>query len=304
MSAKAKSTLKVLSTRVERMDLRELDLLELNARFMRHETYAQLVENIRRDGVLTSVPFAVRKPRSGRYEVLSGNHRVQAAIDAGVFEADVMLSDDKLSRQQRVAIQLSHNAIAGEDDPAILKQLYEQLEEVDWRQYAGLDDQVLGLIEQVQVGSLAEANLTWLSTVLVFLPEELAEAEEALRDALASVSGDKVWVGARPDYEPLLDALAEAGDAHDIHNQATALQIVLAVYRRHRTDLQAGYLDDDGNATRKGLAPISTVLGTDLVPIGTLTALQRAVERMVGAGEIPADQPWQALERLLAGDTK
>jgi hypothetical protein len=46
---------------------------------MRHETYAQLVANIRRDGKLTSVPFAFRDGE--KYTVLSGNHRVRAAID-------------------------------------------------------------------------------------------------------------------------------------------------------------------------------------------------------------------------------
>lgn len=283
------------------MDLRDLELLELNARFMRHETYKQLVTNIARDGALTSVPFAVWNAKTKRYRCLSGNHRVQAAIDAGVFAADVMLSDDRLSKQQQVAIQLSHNAIVGEDDPAILRQLYDELEQVDWREYAGLDDQVLGLIEQVQIGSLAEANLDWLSAVIIFLPEELEQAEAALKDALASVSGDRRWLASRADYDPLLDALAEAGAAHDIQNQATALQVVLEVYRRHREDLKDGYLDEGGRARHKGRVPISSILGSDMIPVGTATALQRAVERMVGSGEIPADQLWQALEQLLRG---
>src|SRR5581483_11860036 len=103
------------------------------------------------------------------------------------------------------------------------------------------DDQVLGLIEQVSVGSLAEANLDWLSTVIVFLPDELKDAEAALRDAAQSVAGDRRWLAARVDYAPLLDALAEAGAAFDIANQATAFAVILEIYRRHRTDLQAGY---------------------------------------------------------------
>ena len=47
-----------IETRTERMPIAELELLKVNARFMRHEVFTQLVDNIRRDGVLTSVPFA------------------------------------------------------------------------------------------------------------------------------------------------------------------------------------------------------------------------------------------------------
>jgi len=55
----------------------QCDLLEKNAPFMRAEQYQRLVSNVKRDGCLTSVPFAVRNGE--RFLILSGNHRVQAA---------------------------------------------------------------------------------------------------------------------------------------------------------------------------------------------------------------------------------
>ncbi|MFE7277922.1 hypothetical protein [Streptomyces sp. NPDC057623] len=45
-----------------------------------------------------------------------------------------------------IAPQLSRNAIAGQDDPAILKELYDELESVEWRQCTGLDDKALDLL--------------------------------------------------------------------------------------------------------------------------------------------------------------
>ena len=39
------------------IDPREIKLLETNARYMKHEEFNRLVENIRRDGKLTSTPF-------------------------------------------------------------------------------------------------------------------------------------------------------------------------------------------------------------------------------------------------------
>lgn len=65
------------------IDPKEIKLLNLNARYMRHEEFKQLVDNIRRDGQLTSTPFLCREP-NGKYLCLSGNHRTKAAIEAGL----------------------------------------------------------------------------------------------------------------------------------------------------------------------------------------------------------------------------
>ena len=47
-----------INTRIVRLDPNTLKLLDLNARYMRHETFARLVENIRQDGGLTgNTPF-------------------------------------------------------------------------------------------------------------------------------------------------------------------------------------------------------------------------------------------------------
>ena len=117
----------MINTRIIEIDPRELKLLKMNARFMRHEEFQRLVANIKRDGQLTSAPFAALDPADGKYEVLSGNHRVQAAISAGLQTIPCIITDDPLSEEQRIAIQLSHNAIVGQDDPDILKKLYDKI---------------------------------------------------------------------------------------------------------------------------------------------------------------------------------
>lgn len=60
----------------------EFQHLEKNARYMTNEQFRNLVENIKRDGQLSSVPFCVKV--DGKYRVLSGNHRVMAAKEAAV----------------------------------------------------------------------------------------------------------------------------------------------------------------------------------------------------------------------------
>jgi hypothetical protein len=293
-----------MNTSTVKMDLRELELLELNARYLRHEVFQQLVENVKRDGALTSVPFAWLNPETGKYLVLSGNHRVQAAVEAGVFFSDVMVTDDPLTEQQRIAIQLSHNAIAGEDDPAILVQLYEKLEEVDWRAYSGLDDQVLALLEEVTIGSLTEPQLDWQTIEFIFLPEEAERVHEALADALAMVSGDSVYLARWSEYDRFLDGVSETGASHDVRNQATALAALLTVYERHKLDLRDGYLDAEGDPKHSGFVPLSSVLGSDRVPAQVAADLDRAIETMVTRGEVDPEKRWEALRLLLDGADK
>ncbi|MGD9932714.1 MAG: ParB N-terminal domain-containing protein [Dehalococcoidia bacterium] len=117
-----------IETEIVTVDPREIVLLELNARYMNPETFRRLVENVKRDSVLTQLPFCVRE--QGRLKVLSGNHRVQAAIEAGLERIEVLVSKTELSPARQRAIQLSHNAIAGEDDPLMTAMLTEAVSKV------------------------------------------------------------------------------------------------------------------------------------------------------------------------------
>jgi hypothetical protein len=99
----------------------ELKLLEKNARYMKAEQFQSLVENIKKDGNLSSLPLCYRE-KDGKLRVLSGNHRVMAARKAEVESVLVMVLGDEKDADEQMAIQLSHNAIAGQDDLVILKE--------------------------------------------------------------------------------------------------------------------------------------------------------------------------------------
>lgn len=104
------------SLTLEIVDPRALRLLAKNARVLSKDTFQQLTANIRRDKRLSSVPLCYRAS-DGVLDVLSGNHRVSAGIEAGVEHILVMVIEEDLSVSQRIAIQLSHNALVGSDDP-------------------------------------------------------------------------------------------------------------------------------------------------------------------------------------------
>ncbi|MFD3848161.1 ParB N-terminal domain-containing protein [Streptomyces microflavus] len=290
--------LPALRPHLARRNPRTLTPLAVNARFFRKEEFDRLVENITRDGCLTSVPlvYAGGEYPEGEELILSGNHRVQAAIVAGLDEVDVMVIDEHLDEQQLISIQLSHNAITGEDDPATLKALYDQLDDVDWRAYSGLDDEQLGLLAEVNAEGLSEANLDFATVQLTFLPPELEAAREAFE--ASRFGANETWLAARADYQQTLDTLASTHSAHKVNNVTTALHAILTITERHITDLQDGYTGPDGEPLMTGNVGLETVLGARFLPATAAITLNKAIAAAEGRDEIPQGQGWRLLERL------
>ena len=269
----------------------QLRLLEKNARFMPYETFQKLVSNIKRDGGLTSVPFCWKRGE-GDFLVLSGNHRVMAAKEAGLPEVLVMYTDKELSRQEQIAIQLSHNSLAGEDDLNILKSLWDEIDDLALKYYSGLDDKVLEEMEKNSQKTLSEVNLDYKVLLFMFLPEEIENVDAVLETAQEG-KGDEVRLAALSQFERLLAATSTVKASHNIKNSAVALEIVLNVFENHLEDLQAGWIDDEKH--RNGV-PISTIFGTDTVPLATAKVIKKAVDRMVDSGEIQVKEKWKAPE--------
>jgi len=112
----------LIETKTYKADLTKLKYLDANPRYMTPGQFKRLVENLKHDGVLTSAPLVYKG------EVLSGNHRVQAAIEAGITEADIIEIISELTEQQKKAIALSHNSISGQDNLSLLQDYYESLD--------------------------------------------------------------------------------------------------------------------------------------------------------------------------------
>jgi len=223
------------SIRVVMVHIDQCELLEKNARFMRAEQYKQLVDNIRADGCLTSVPFALKI--GDRYRILSGNHRVTAAKDAGLTEIPVLCTDQALTHQKQLAIQLSHNAIAGQDDLAILRELYDEIAEVTLKEYSGLDDVGLGRMEPPQLDPLSEATLEYRVVSIAFLPPEVERAEKLFEKVMTLCDGDSTWVNRFSEYDKMLDLLTAAKASAGVKNTATALGLLLDIAEKYIDEL-------------------------------------------------------------------
>jgi hypothetical protein len=283
--------------------LADLVSLEINARYMRKETYDRLVANLADDGCLTSTPLIYGGNGDypeGHELILSGNHRVAAAIEAGIVEANCLLITQRLPHTRQVALQLSHNALSGEDDLATLKLLYDGIDDLDDRAYAGLDDKTLELLDGVDLESLSEANLDFTTIMLTFLPEEAERARAALEHL--GRSADETWLARIADYNRMLDALGSAHSSYNVGNVAAALGILIALAEKHVTDLQDGYFDPDrpSEPRHRGHVGLEVVFGSRLVPAATAAALTRAIKCAVDDGRVDGAKPWELLDIMVA----
>lgn len=232
---KVNEKLAASSLRIAVVPIEQCDFLEKNARFMQVEQYRRLVENIRRDGCLTSVPFAILQ--AGRYRILSGNHRVKAAKDAGLTEIMLLYTDRELTRAQEVAIQLSHNAIVGQDDLAILRELYDEINDVALKEYSGLDDVLLGKLQPPNLDPLSEKGLEYRIVSIAFLPDEVERAEKVFAKVMEECLGDRTWVNRYSDYDRFLDVITAAKEAGGVKNTATAFGLLLDVAEKHLDEI-------------------------------------------------------------------
>ena len=265
----------MINTKIIEIDPRELKLLKMNARFMRHEEFQRLVANIKRDGQLTSAPFACLDPADGKYEVLSGNHRVQAAISAGLETIPCIITDDEMSEEQRIAIQLSHNA--------------------------GLDDKTLGLLDKASSQAMSEANLEFQVLSIVYLPDELKEAQRVIDKAREAVkSCDNIWLATDSEYEKWLDAQETASSAYNVKNVSAAMQLIFKVFEDNLGQLAEGWEGVDPKNDNSMWVPISTIIGRSKIPVGSAKVIKKALDRMVGHGEITHKNLWEGLEYLCA----
>jgi len=215
-----------LETRVATFKLSSLRLLskEENARFMTQAEFKQLVENLRIDGRLTSTPLVYRG------EVLSGNHRVEAALAAGIEEAECLEIVTELSPPRRIALQLSHNAIVGKDDMGVLQAAYRSLD-LSWKRFSGLTEESFAGLKPVDISALAISAPKYQELILLFLPEELDRFNEAFARFKKKLDGGKAeaHVAHLDDFERIFEAVVRVKKVRGIHNSALAFRAMAEI---------------------------------------------------------------------------
>ncbi len=198
-----------------------LKLLEVNARFMKKETFDVLTRNIKNLG-LSSLPFCWWDGEN--YHVLSGNHRVQSAIAAGVELIMILYSDRAMPEQERITIQLSHNQLSGQDNPQILRELWGKIEALEFKDLTGFDSEFFEKLPASDVVDLKPPLVKYKSVTLTFIEDgadRFKEAVEAIK-AEAGKGGD-IYLARFADFDQFFKAVLMVKDKFEIINTATAV---------------------------------------------------------------------------------
>lgn len=245
-----------METEIIKINPKEITLLELNARYMNNDDYSKLVNNIKRDGKLTTVPFCCYE-LDGQIKVLSGNHRIMAAIDAGLQEVEVMICKTNLSEEQKIAIQLSHNSIVGKDDDDILKQLFNKIESFDYKEYSGLTDEFIEFCKTNEE-SLNIPSLQYQIINLMFLPSEIKELREFFSRSEELVSKNEFLIASMNDYDAYSNLATDISKALCVKNPATVFLSIIELAQRHLDELKNIWIE---KSNENDYVPISTIIG-------------------------------------------
>nr|WP_017862938.1 ParB N-terminal domain-containing protein [Leptospira santarosai] len=199
--------------------VKDCELLTVNARYMTPDQMNRLVENVKKDGFLSQLPFGVKIEE--KFKVISGNHRVTASIKAKL-EAILILYIEDIDSERELAIQLSHNSIAGQDDLGILKSLYLQIKELDWKAYSGIDEQSLLNYQIPELVPISESDIK-LNEVRLFYGDldlkQIDQTLELLEKKLIDEKRDRVVLG---DFERFVEVMTEVKRRLNVKNHSVA----------------------------------------------------------------------------------
>lgn len=286
--------------RVSPLSLRERDK---NARVESPKVFRSLVRNIKKRKAMESLPFVAR--REMEFEIISGHHRIRAAIQAGLPSIVVLADASPMTRSELIAKQVAHNSINGRDDPAVLLQLLQEIEDVGGLIEAAVDQRSLekALKIDTAIPDVA-ADFDWKTLTWTFLPTHVADLE---RLALAVATADLVGVAGLDAYEPFMATMRRLGRTEDIRSVGALVYRMMELTKAH---LDRG--DATGKETAAVKAPeeaptdddawvsLAMILGRVTVPEPVAKLLSAVVKQMLAAGDVTEDTRWQVLEFLAA----
>lgn len=208
-----------------------IDLLEdtkVNANQMTETAFNRLVENIKKSGGLSSAIGCYRRTDDGKFVIFSGNHRKRAAEKLRLREVPVIYAEEAdLSKDEIIALQLSHNSLHGDDDKGILRRLFDEIQSVDFKEFANISIDEVSPINTKGVSFMVESEHYTLSLILyrkdyLALQELLGIVDDAKAksDMVVLADGDS-----NEDF--YLKLLSEVRKKYDIKSGTTAFCKIL-----------------------------------------------------------------------------
>lgn len=207
--------------------LRERDV---NARVMEDQKFRRLTENIKKQGDLESLPLVSPVPDRDEFYIISGHHRTRAARAAGVKIIHVICIEKDLSYDEITAKQLSHNALAGFDNPDVLRELYESIKDIDAKLESGLTDLEIKVDAPQIPADQMEVEFNYEPVYILFLQKQ-ARAFEGMLDRLEQDT--TIMAADKEDFAGYVKMVNTVSKREGIRNIAAIFSKVIEIVNDH-----------------------------------------------------------------------
>lgn len=221
----------------EKVNIGLIDEADMNANEMTGEDFAQLCDNIGKSG-LSSVPSCYKK-ENGRFVMISGHHRLRACKKLHYKTIGILYClESELSKDEIIAIQLSHNSLHGHDNTSILKKLFEQIQSVDFKQFAHVNVDEIPPVstDGISVFTLKE---NFVFTVILY-PDSFENVDELFGDIReqASKSDALILANEKENEKLLLTLQTEIGKQYNIKSPSITFAKLLKLAKERLTEIR------------------------------------------------------------------
>ncbi len=267
---------------VDASEVREQDV---NARSMDKKMFDRLATTIKRDKRLESLPLCALTEAG--LEVVSGHHRIRAAVAAGVTKFFAIVDTTNLTPSQIKAKQLAHNSIQGKGDDQIVAAIYRDIQDAEAKLEAFIDRNVEIQVPKVKIGDV-DLNLDYRQVLVVFLPHEKERFEKVAKGIGAITT---VYASEIERFEQFKSIANRISREYEIRSMGTVLSKM--------ADIVAVELGEEPPEQER--ISLRDLFKTGYIPREAASVISQALERMEKNGDITKKNQWRALE-LWAAD--
>ena len=201
-----------------------------NARYFSPEVFQQLVDNIKSDGRLESIPLCYQTDedkKNGKYHIISGHHRISAAKQAGLDKIMIFVIEPK-DRDEIISKQLSHNSLIGKDDKVILFELFDEIKNIEQKISSGISSE----IEKISYASLNFHLGNFRQFTLLFCSGEDEKFDATMNEIENMVSfkqDEIVRIVDNKMFDKFADNLRKIKKTENIKNNAVAFSRMIDI---------------------------------------------------------------------------
>lgn len=212
--------------KVKEVELSEIVPTEVNANAMDKKDFDKLVRNIKKSGLSSMI--ACYRNEEGKYVIISGNHRYKACVKIGYSKINILYAEEsELTKDEIIALQLSHNTLHGEDDKGILKRLFDEIGSIDYKDFAhiGVDDIA---VEDMFSASIVPVSEHYKVTLVLYRKDiELIEELLEIIDEAKQESDMVIMADGTSNEGKFLTAISEAKKKFKIKSTSVAFSKIL-----------------------------------------------------------------------------